>query len=177
MSRRKGRPRREGRRSPAGRWMPSVDHGTPELQARRLRIVGENGDPALAATLAGALFARGLIDREQLDAADRYRALRCALYGAPWPPSGGASTDPASEARLARAQRQFDAMVEVLDLFQRRIVALVCVFDDWPGDGELGTLRAGLSALARLHASGRRRLIEVFPAAPLSPQETRPCLP
>jgi hypothetical protein len=63
--RRAGRPRQD--RAP-------VDQGTPELQARRERLVG-SGDPAAAESPLGLMLARGLIDREQHDSARTYASL------------------------------------------------------------------------------------------------------
>ena len=63
--RRRGRPKLE---------RPSVDGGTPELQARRRALVGE-ADPALAAHPLGVMLARGLIGRAEHDAGCRYALL------------------------------------------------------------------------------------------------------
>jgi hypothetical protein len=60
-----GRPRQE--RAP-------IDHGTPELQAHRERLAGA-GDPAAAESPLGLMLARGLIEREQHDAARYYAFL------------------------------------------------------------------------------------------------------
>ncbi|MFO1057877.1 MAG: hypothetical protein U1E53_13025 [Dongiaceae bacterium] len=63
--RRAGRPRQD--RAPA-------DRGTPELQARRERLAGA-ADPAAAESPLALMLARGLIDREQHDAACTYAFL------------------------------------------------------------------------------------------------------
>jgi hypothetical protein len=51
-----------------------VDRGTPELQAHRERLAGA-GDPAAAESPLALMLARGLIDREQHDAARFYAFL------------------------------------------------------------------------------------------------------
>lgn len=152
MSKRKrGRPRKAGNRTASGRLTPAVDHGTHELQRHRQHLVGENGDPVLSTTAAGRLFARDLLKRPQFEAAERYRALRCALYGPPWPSNGVPMTDQISETRLLRLQWDFDQMVRALVEDQRVVIAQFCVFDDDRiGFEQLKVLQDGLTTLANL---------------------------
>lgn len=63
------------------------DHGTPELVAKRQRLVGHSADPALAATIPGILFARGFLDRAEYDAAQKFARAAIAIVGAPFPKS------------------------------------------------------------------------------------------
>ncbi len=70
--RRRGRPAQQ---------RPETDLGTPELQARRARLVGTGGDPALAEYPLGVMLARGLIDRVQHEAGCRYGFLYGRVVG------------------------------------------------------------------------------------------------
>jgi hypothetical protein len=63
--RKRGRPRFD---------RPSIDQGTPELQARRQAIAG-GGDPALSEHPLGIMLARDLISREQYEAGCQYGTL------------------------------------------------------------------------------------------------------
>lgn len=63
--RKRGRPRLD---------RPSMDQGTPELQARR-RLLAAGGDPALTEHPLGVMLARGLISPEQHEAGCYYAML------------------------------------------------------------------------------------------------------
>ena len=56
------------------------DVGTPELQMKRALLVGP-GDPSLAESAIGVLFARGLINEYQLKAGQQYSNLRRKIFG------------------------------------------------------------------------------------------------
>jgi hypothetical protein len=110
----KGRRRKPGPRTKSGRLSragqkPVVDKPTPQLQARRQALVGEGNDPALSATAIGSLLATGVIDADQYNAALRYRALRCALFGPPWP--SNVSGSEADQKRLQGLMREFKSIV------------------------------------------------------------------
>jgi hypothetical protein len=68
---RKGRP-------PASR--PAIDHGTPELQARRARLAGP-GDPALVSYPLGVLLANGDVGEDAHQAGCRYAWLYGFVFG------------------------------------------------------------------------------------------------
>jgi hypothetical protein len=93
-----------------------------ELQLKRQLLVGDGADPALSDTVISILFSRGHLDekdakgevlpevaRERYEAAKRYRRLRCAVFGAPWP-SNAVGRD-VSEAHLAKLKRDFVSIV------------------------------------------------------------------
>lgn len=138
------RPRKNGARAKSGRLSrafrgPARDHGTPEVQRKRLMLVGYDADPVLAATPLGCIFARGYLgdlkdDREAERAKDRYEAglefgkLHAALYQR-WRSAIGPQ---ASDDRLADLQRRFNAMVEWLNDRQRSVLTNVCAFGYWP---------------------------------------------
>ena len=124
------------------------DNGTTELQAKRLAAVGAGADPALSATMPGVLYARGVLDQEQFDRAERYRHLRCALYGPPWPANApvGSNGLPDDEA-IRRMQKSFDNLVAPLDPRERSVVSRVCVFDERPDPGEVDVLRGALGEM------------------------------
>src|SRR5919106_5034066 len=82
------RPRKSGARTKAGRLSrsyrgPARDAGTPELQRKKLALVNGAADPSLSASAARILFAHGVLDRDQLAAADRYHRLYRRSFGLP----------------------------------------------------------------------------------------------
>jgi hypothetical protein len=83
-----GQAPKEGRRTKTGRLSraftgPARDEGTRELQRHRLCPVNGAHDPALSSSLAGIMFAHGILSSRQHAAAQRYRMPRSALYGVP----------------------------------------------------------------------------------------------
>ena len=130
------RKRKSGKRAKSGRLSrahhdPLVrDFGTPEAQAKRKALVGENGDPNLSATAVGTLYANGYLTQSQYDEAIEYRRLRCAIYGAPWPTTGLGPA--AAEGALAELHLRFDEKVRALTEYQKFVVANVAVFDWLP---------------------------------------------
>ena len=79
------RPRKAGQRRLSRAYQgPARDHGTAELQVKRLALVNGSGDPALSASPAGILFAHGHLSRDQFAAAERYGALHRMVYGVVW---------------------------------------------------------------------------------------------
>jgi hypothetical protein len=87
-----------------------------ELQRKRQLLVGDGADPVLSTTVIDILFTRGYLDekdtkgevipdvaRERHEAAKRYRRLRCAVYGSPWP--GNAVGHDVSETHLAKLRQ------------------------------------------------------------------------
>jgi hypothetical protein len=136
---RKSGPRtKSGQVSRAYKSNPTLrDHGTPEAQAKRLALVGQNADPALSATMPGILYARrtelfreGEYELDHYTEALEYRRLRCSLYGPPWPTNvvGGA----ASDERLAKLRERFDRMCGRLSQIQKLVLSNVCVYDQEP---------------------------------------------
>jgi hypothetical protein len=81
---RKAGPRtKSGKLSRAYKRNPEVrDQGTRELQAKRLALVN-GGDPQMAASAATILYANGILDAEQRDAALRYGWAHALTYGRP----------------------------------------------------------------------------------------------
>jgi hypothetical protein len=110
---------RSGRLSRAG--VVTRDHGTPELQAKRLALVNGSADPVLSSSLAGIMLAHEIITPEQHQAAQRYRALRAALYGAVLPRVESMGPAPDS-GRILLLQREFNRIVVRLSVEQKATV-------------------------------------------------------
>ncbi len=85
MARRRGRPRKAGRRYANGRLVTlrTDDQGTPQLAARRKRLVGPGADPVLATSPVDILYARQLVDADTLAAAEWFRGTARLVLGAP----------------------------------------------------------------------------------------------
>lgn len=136
---------RSGRISRAGK---PREAGTPELQAKRRALVGENADPALSTAALDIMYARGQLTQEQRDSGIRYRFVRSCLYGSPWP----VKTTPGTwveEARIKALQSEFDGMVSRLTAPQRAAVDHVSVLDHFPDNDQVRSdLIAGLNMLA-----------------------------
>lgn len=77
---------------------PLIDRGTPELQARRARLVGE-GDQSLASYPLGVLLANGDIGEDAHQAACRYAWLYGFVFGRTGPAARAWMGAPAAEAR------------------------------------------------------------------------------
>ena len=122
------RRRRIGARTKSGRLSraykgPVRNPGTAELQYKKLAAVNGAADPALSASAATILFAHGVIDRDQLAAAERYRRAYALTFGLPDygrclldDGLGGRALD---DDMLARARQQLDAMVAALTAEQK----------------------------------------------------------
>lgn len=137
------KPRKNGPRTKRGRLSRAYsdprlrDMGTDEARAKRQALVGQDADPSLAATMLGVLYARrrelfelGQFEREHYDEGMEFRRLRCALYGLAWP--SNVAGGEASEERLEKLHRRFNAMCSRLTLLQRIVLANVAVFDRQP---------------------------------------------
>ena len=75
-SRRAGRPRKDGPRKPSGRLRQAVDHGTPEVLARRAESVGrEDAARQEAEHAIGRLYLRGVINEGQHAAGLKFARL------------------------------------------------------------------------------------------------------
>jgi hypothetical protein len=176
---RRGRPRdpnaKRRQTTMAGR-APAVDHGTTQLQLHRARLLGapvhgiEDGQVitdhnlALAASGLGVLLARGVINRRQFDAAERYQALAWAAYGRPFTravdiarPRGEGSGDAEIDAsdtddrRRTGARRMLaraDTQLAALGSGVPRAVKQACQFEKPPSPDDRLLLRAGLDVLA-----------------------------
>ena len=98
--------------------------------------------------MPGVLYARGVLDQEQLDRAEHFRRLRCALYGPPWPANAPAVGNglPDDDA-IRRMQKNFDNLVAPLGRTERSVVSRVCVFDEPPDPGEINVLKGALGEM------------------------------
>ncbi len=161
----------------AGR-APAMDHGTLEAQLRRAEMVNaavrrvEAGrvltdtDLALSGSQLGILLARGVIDRRQFEAGERYQALAWAAHGRPFaravdiarprgegpaaPESDGSDEQDRRHTGARRALARLDARLAAAGAAAARAVKQVCQFDR-PASAEAHPmLRAGLEALALL---------------------------
>jgi hypothetical protein len=126
------RKRKPGPRTKTGRPSRAYatiarDYGTPQIQAKRKAAVGENADPTQAASAPGILCEHGHIDHQQRDILFRYRQLRGAVFGPPWP--GNTSGSDASDKWLAKRKLEFEDMNRRMTHDQRHIVRAVGVFD------------------------------------------------
>jgi hypothetical protein len=181
---RRGRPRdpnaKRRQTTSAGR-APDADYGTICLQLRRAEMIGAptgrieggkvftEGDAALSASTLGVLLARGLIDRRQFEAGERYQRLAWAAYGRPFArgldiarprgtPAGAAEADTPDHDDLRRsgarhALAKADARLAALDRAALGAVKRACQNDQ--ADGVLhAPLLSGLDALARMWGLG-----------------------
>jgi hypothetical protein len=99
------------------------DLGTPQVQDKRLALVGEGGDPTLSATLAGILFARGHLDQDQYNEAIEYARLHAMVHGQPFANGTGVEV---SEDALIRAQELLAQKDQRLSQLQRNALVDVC---------------------------------------------------
>ena len=74
---RRGRKRKPQPRHKCGKVVQvrTIDRGTPEALARKIELVGP-GDPVLAESALGILYANGIISREHMDAGFMYAHAR-----------------------------------------------------------------------------------------------------
>lgn len=121
---RRGRPRKAGRRYPNGRLIAvrTDDPGTPQLKAKRRRLVGAGGDPVLATSPVDIMFARQLVDQETVVAAEWFRNTARVFLGAPHrrnllDRSGALSEPPESAQRWAETRYFF--LAETIDAGRR----------------------------------------------------------
>jgi hypothetical protein len=189
--RRRARPRKIGQRYSNGRLVPSkvADRGTPELREKRRQLVGDP-DERRASSLLGVLTARGLIEPDEYEAAERYAELY--LYAAR-PHTGFVLAQPVAAALLLKKEialkRAFPgpiignlkyrlafnkARLSIVRQSGTRAAAIVdsfVIFDRTLGPSlNLRSLRNGLDALRRYFAGvdrgyqgGRPRSSEVQP--------------
>lgn len=135
------------------------DHGTPEMQARRLMLVvnnatGKAGDPNMAFCELGRLCEQGLLDpdrgtaRRMFDAGQTLLALWQAVF-----PQRGASTlgrfVPAAggDFDVERAETDLKSLRAFFGPSRRHVFGCVlnCVaYDERPRGARLATLRDGL---------------------------------
>lgn len=115
------RPRKNGQRYPSGELRPRIDHGTSEVIAKRLTLVG-SGDPALAHYPLGVAFARGIVTPEQHQAGLAYALAFAVAIGKPSVGAGRAlarfmaddrgAIDDATRQRLTASWRAYgDALL------------------------------------------------------------------
>lgn len=185
---RRGRPRdpkaKRRQTTMAGR-APVADHGTTQLQLHRAKLVGAavqgiedgrvlaEGNLALAASGLGILLARGVINRRQFEAAERYQALAWAAYGRPFAravdiarPRGEGSGDAeidatdADDRRRTGARRMLaraDAQLAALGRGAPQAVKQACQFERPPAADDRLLLRSSLDALATWWGLGKPR--------------------
>ena len=110
-------------------------------------MVGTGADPALGVTMPGILLAKGVLDQEQYARANRYRYLRCALYGPPWPSNAQLGVGIPDDAAIRKLQAKFNAIVRRLEPEERRVVSSVCVFDQAPKPIEINLLKGALAEM------------------------------
>jgi hypothetical protein len=132
------KPRKAGLRTRSGRLsragsLAARDEGTAELQRHRLALVNGSADPVLSSSLAGIMLAHGIISPDQKAAADRYRALRAALYGAVMPRREPGQSRPPEleEHRIVKLARDFNRMVRPLTVSQKLALTDLAL-DLWP---------------------------------------------
>lgn len=138
------------------------DHGTPELQAKKLAAVinintGLAGDPDMSSTELGCMCERGILDqdmptsRRMYDAGMMLRALWRAVY-----PEPGASTlgrfmpGDASPDETDRAEIDLKAIIAFFGpkrSMHFRATRDCCVYDRPLFGGKLKKLRRGLNLL------------------------------
>jgi len=162
---------------------PSIDHGTPELQARRRTLAG-GADPALSEHPLGVMLARGLISAEQHEAGCYYALLYRRAVAHPdlsvaslyrqlmGEAGGGGAIDEESlvrfaglyrlgKNRLLAAGRRITAATENLVVFGRPARFLGRPSNMTPKRGpdhaELQAVLDGLSVLVSCYGRGARR--------------------
>lgn len=166
-----GRPRKPGARYASGNLKPRTDHGTPEVVAHRLALVGA-ADATLAHYPLGVALARSIVTLEQHDAGLAYaRDYRTAMDGLPRPLEPSLAREMPS-AHIALAERteiartgNFMAKASMLAKMGRQThddLNNLVVFERWPlwltGQGmpspkhlrQRARIIAALEALARM---------------------------
>jgi hypothetical protein len=89
MARKRGRPKKTGKRTKSGRLSRAYQHveirdlGPDEARIKRSYLIN-GADPQLAATASGILLANGMITEEQHVAAMRYAHAHALVYGKVW---------------------------------------------------------------------------------------------
>ncbi|MGD9884595.1 MAG: hypothetical protein AB7E70_21690 [Hyphomicrobiaceae bacterium] len=137
---RKGRPARRGERYDSGKLKPRHDHGTPEVIAKRMALVGEGtplrpADPARAYYPLGVALERSIITDEQHEAAMRYRRAFCVAIGRPLRLGVPGMTEGASEELRASLTLDWRAYVDALLRLGRQTkdtVDNLVLYDRWP---------------------------------------------
>jgi hypothetical protein len=78
---RAGRPRKQGPRYQNGRLKPKKDVGTDELRAKKVALVGPNGDPTKSTNVIDILESWGHHEREQSKALHYFVKVRNLMIG------------------------------------------------------------------------------------------------
>jgi hypothetical protein len=144
----------QGRRGRPNRARPTLDKGTPELQAHRARLA-EGGDPLLAEYPLGVMLLRGLVGRDQHEAGCYYAFLygravgrtqvNCSyLFGAV--AAGYADRRDVTEAEAAAIEFRFRQGKNRLLAAGRRVcdsTENLVVFSRWPRFLAASRQRAG----------------------------------
>jgi hypothetical protein len=84
-------------------------------------LINGSNDPTLSASLAGILFAHGVLDGRQRATADRFRRARAACFGVVLP-SDDPNRPTGDEEQAARNAVRYDRLLALLDRDQRRAV-------------------------------------------------------
>lgn len=156
------------------------DLGTPEGQEKRRALVGD-ADPALATCPLGVLLARGIIDREQYEAGERYAFLRWSGVGKPfarttWPsevrgvileaahPATGLTRREQNERRYQEVNSR---LLKASGHLARSVVFAVAVeqwLPKWASDGPKINLRPKPHVVAEMRAlvEGLEMLTRIF---------------
>lgn len=110
------------------------DRGTPENQARRLRLVGKNGDPAKSYSPLAVLKTRELITEDQFQAGERYAKAYRLAFGKVGPriSTAEATGNDAPEHKQREALKEINGLVARLTTRMKGILDNVCVYERYP---------------------------------------------
>lgn len=160
---------------------PAIDRGTPELQARRARLVRQ-GDQSLASYPLGVLLANDDIGEDAHQAACRYAWLYGFVFGRTGPAARAWAGAPADEPRefpealAAEIEADFRAAANLLaeNPAGKRALEEIVIFNSeprWmrpvaPGLADVAAGKAFHDALAALVRHFRRRAAAEAPESP-----------
>lgn len=155
-AKRRGRPRKTVEARQVAAVRPRVDHGTPELQMHRARLV-KGGDPTNACHMLDILYARRIIGAPQREAGFRYLTLHNKVFGRPgscarladWMPGEPLSPeDSRHDAKIEAALKSADSALWQAGWQQRREARALIFGELFPhGMVQLAWVRQGLTAL------------------------------
>lgn len=114
---------------------PAIDTGTPEMQARRIALVGSHGDLALAEYPLGVLLARKLITQQEHDAGRYFAYLYGRVVGRTSAKVPGGQTGWGDEGATAAQERLLKEAQIILGrcgLMARYEVTRICIDEQLP---------------------------------------------